>query len=237
MTNFEFAIKCKELATNYKTLYVLGGFGAPLNASNKQRAIAQYAYNAKRKAMINAATADTFAFDCCGVIKGLCWDFDGNVNAVYGGAKYASNGIPDIGADAMISYCGNVSKDFSHIEIGEAVWKSGHIGVYIGNGLAVECSPAWQNKVQITACNCTKKGYHTRTWTKHGKLPWILYLPEGDISADGKVTSEDARLALRAAVKLENLTKAQTLAGDLDHDGKITSADARAILNKSVNKD
>lgn len=55
---------------------------------------------------------------------------------------------------------------------------SGHIGVYIGDGLAVECQPAWKNGVQITACNCTKAGYNRRNWTKHGKLPYIEYVEE-----------------------------------------------------------
>lgn len=52
----------------------------------------------------------------------------------------------------MITVCKNVSTDFSRIEVGEAVWMEGHIGVYIGDGLAVECTPCWDNKVQITAC-------------------------------------------------------------------------------------
>ena len=50
-----------------------------------------------------------------------------------------------------------------------------HFAVYIGDGKAVECTPSWKNKVQITACNCVKPGYDTRTWKKHGKLPYIDY--------------------------------------------------------------
>lgn len=54
---------------------------------------------------------------------------------------------------------------------------SGHIGIYIGNGLAVECTPKWANKVQITAVGNigSKAGYNTRTWTKHGRIPWVDY--------------------------------------------------------------
>ena len=51
----------------------------------------------------------------------------------------------------------------------------GHIGIYVGDGLAVECTPAWKNCVQITACNCSKSGYQRRNWTKHGKLPYVTY--------------------------------------------------------------
>ena len=75
----------------------------------------------------------------------------------------------------MIKLCNDISTNFSNIEVGEAVWTDGHIGIYIGDGLAVECTPAWKNKVQITACNVAKAGYNTRKWKKHGKLPYIDY--------------------------------------------------------------
>jgi nucleoid-associated protein YgaU len=128
--------------------------------------------------MINAATADTFGFDCVCLIKGVLWGWNGDTTKTYGGAKYASNGVPDIGADSMIKVCKNVSTDFSHIEVGEAVWMEGHIGVYVGDGLAVECTPKWKNKVQITACNRSVSGYNRRNWTKHGKLPYVTYEAE-----------------------------------------------------------
>ena len=166
-----------KVAKNFKTLYVKGCFGSPLNASNKKRYTANNDYNKKasRKAMINAASADTFGFDCVCLVKGLLWGWTGDKSKAYGGATYGSNGVPDINADAMIKVCKEVSTDFSKIEVGEAVWLEGHIGVYVGNGLAVECTPKWKNNVQITACNCTKSGYNRRNWTKHGKLPYVIY--------------------------------------------------------------
>lgn len=48
--------------------------------------------------------------------------------------------------------------------------------MYIGDGLAVECTPRWKNCVQITACNCDKPGYNRRNWSKHGKLPYVKYV-------------------------------------------------------------
>lgn len=178
----ELVNKCVDVAKNYKTLYVMGCFGAPMTASNKARYTKNHDYNknATRTAMINAASADTFGFDCVCLIKGLLWGWNGDTSKVYGGAYYASNGVPDIGADSMIKVCSEVSTDFSKIVPGAAVWLSGHIGVYIGDGLAVECSPAFENKVQITAvANIGKKsGYNSRKWTKWGKLPYIDYTPE-----------------------------------------------------------
>lgn len=173
----EFVEKLKDVAENYKTLYVMGCFGAPLTAANKKRYINHHSYNQKpaRTKMINAATADTFGFDCVNLIKGILWGWNGDKKKTYGGAKYAINGVPDTNADGMFKLCTNQSTDFSHLEVGEAVWTNGHIGVYIGDGFAVECTPSWKNRVQITACNCSKPGYDTRMWKKHGKLPYIDY--------------------------------------------------------------
>lgn len=173
----DFVAKLKDIATNHKTLYVMGCFGAPMTAANKKRYIDHHPYNKQpaRVKLINAASTDTFGFDCVCLIKGVLWGWSGDKSKVYGGAKYATKGVPDVDANTMINLCSEVSTDFSKIEIGEAVWTNGHIGVYIGNGLAVECTPAWKNRVQITACNCSKSGYNTRKWKKHGKLPYIDY--------------------------------------------------------------
>ena len=173
----DFVAKLKDIATNYKTLYVMGCFGAPMTTANKKRYINHHPYNKQpaRVKLINAASSDTFGFDCVCLIKGVLWGWSGNKSKIYGGAKYATNGVPDADANAMINLCSEVSTDFEKIEIGEAVWTNGHIGVYIGNGLAIECTPAWKNRVQITACNCSKPGYNTRKWKKHGKLPYIDY--------------------------------------------------------------
>lgn len=194
----EFVRRLRDVVERYDTLYVMGCFGAPLTTSNKKRYTKNHDYNKdpKRTAMINAASADTFGFDCVNLIKGILWGWCGDESKVYGGAKYTANGIPDVGADRMITLCSDVSTNFDKIEVGEAVWTTGHIGIYIGNGLAIECTPAWKNRVQVTACNCKKPGYNTRTWKKHGKLPWIEY----DVK---EVTSEPvaAKVKIDAAMK------------------------------------
>lgn len=175
----DFVKKLEDIAKNHKTLYVMGCFGAPMTSANKTRYCSNHEYNkqASRTKMIKAASADTFGFDCVNLIKGVLWGWNGDKKKTYGGAKYNTNGVPDTNADGMIKLCKNTTTDFSKIEVGEAVWCSGHIGVYIGNGLAIECTPAWKNKVQITAVKNigAKTGYNARKWTKHGKLPWIDY--------------------------------------------------------------
>lgn len=179
MTGKELAEKVTDIAKNYKTLYVMGCFGSPLNAVNRNRYCNNHIYNkqATRTKMIQAATPDTFGFDCVCLIKGVLWGWNGDEGKTYGGAKYASNGVPDIAANGMIQRCSDVTTNFSNVQIGEALWCEGHIGVYIGDGLAVECTPSWKNCVQITAVGNigTKAGYPTRHWVKHGKLPWVSY--------------------------------------------------------------
>lgn len=56
----------------------------------------------------------------------------------------------------------------------------------------------------------------------------------GDVNLDGKVGSDDARLVLRASVKLEVLRDDALRCADADHDTNITAGDARLILRCSV---
>lgn len=99
--------------------------------------------------------------DCSGLIKGTLWGYPYN-------GKYG-NKYPDVNANSIIEhYCYNQSYDFNNISKGEFVWMYGHIGVYIGNGKVCECSPKWENGIQIT--NLT-----ARKWTKHGYSKWLDY--------------------------------------------------------------
>ena len=86
----------------------------------------------------------------------------------------------------------------SRIVPGAAVWLPGHIGVYIGDGLAVECTPKWRNKVQVTAVSNigTKAGYNARKWTKWGKIPYISYEEEIE-----NMSKEELKALIRETVK------------------------------------
>lgn len=182
MNNIEFANKAKDIALNYKTLYVLGCFGAPLNPINKKRYTNNYEYNKRnvRKNKILDVSNDTFGFDCVCLIKGILWGWNGNLNHVYGGAKYASNGVLDISSDQLVEYCTCVSTDFDDIQVGEIVHMPGHTGICVGDGLVVECIPIWKDGVQITSLlNINSKaGYEGRIWFEHGKLKWIEYVSD-----------------------------------------------------------
>ncbi len=166
-------------AAGYKTLYVNGCFGAPMNEKNKSRYISSYSYNQQsdRQEKIQAASADTFGFDCVCFVKGLLWGWEGDSSQIYGGADYAVNGVPDITEEALLNKCAGVSGEFSGLSVGEYLWSQGHCGIYIGGGLAVEATPLWADGVQITAVGNMQApaGYPVRSWEKHGKLPYVTY--------------------------------------------------------------
>ena len=186
MTAKELAEKAVDIAKNHNTVYMWGVFGAPVSESviaGKTKQYPSWYTSAKQASFRKLIGKGYFGFDCVCLIKGILWGWNGDSSKSYGGAKYASNGVPDIGADTMISKCSGVSATgWENMEVGEALWCKGHIGLYIGDGLAVECTPAWANKVQITAVKNigTKTGYNARKWTKHGRLPYVTY--DGTVS-------------------------------------------------------
>lgn len=99
--------------------------------------------------------------DCSGLIKGTLWGYPYN-------GKYGHI-YPDVNANMIMSnYCYNKSSNFTNITRGEFVWMNGHIGVYIGNGKVCECSPKWENGIQIT-------NLKSRKWAKHGYSKWLDY--------------------------------------------------------------
>lgn len=245
-TNIELAAAAEKTAKLFRTLYVRGCFGAPMNDSNKKRYTNNLAYNKQdaRKNKILAASADTFGFDCVCFIKGLFWDWVGDPSKEYGGAKYQSNGVPDIGANSMIKVCKDVSTDFSNIQVGEAVWIEGHIGLYIGNGLAAECTHRWADGVQITRVHnlVTDDGTPGRRWTKHGKLPYVEYVEEKPVQpeqpADPKVDFTLGMRNLRKGDEGEDVRALQLLliangynCGGTKADGKFGNNTKQAVID------
>lgn len=229
LNNLQFVQTAIRIATEFKTHYVNGAWGWPMNKNMIERAIREHAYNRGRAAEMRNLTPDTFGFDCICLLKGILWGWCGDVNGVYGGAGYGENGVSDISETNMINYCSKVSNDFSNIEQGEMLYYNvngnTHAGIYIGDGLAVECTNEWKNGVQITAVlNIVdigeKAGYNGRRWTKHGKLPYFAYInstsvkiPESSSNDLSKYTDEElAKMVLDK--KFGNNPKRQELLGD-----------------------
>ena len=181
MTNIELKNKLLDIVNNYNTIYGMGTWGWVVTQSAIDRKIKESSWWTTSKVNIvkKVIGKNYFMFDCVGLIKGILWGWNGS-NKIYGGAGYACNGVPDVNTEGMLAKCKNDSTNFSNIEVGEYLWMSGHCAIYIGDGLCVECTPKWTNNVQITAvANIgNKKGYNSRKWTKHGKLPYITYEKE-----------------------------------------------------------
>ncbi len=118
-------------------------------------------------------------FDCVCLIKSILWGWNANNKYKHGGAKYKSNGVPDIGTEAMINKCSNISNNFKNIYVGELLYMKGHVGIYVGNGNVIEATKAWTSNVLISKINGrgirSYKGKKKLKWEKHGFLPYVNY--------------------------------------------------------------
>lgn len=198
MTSKAFASKAREIATKYLTSYMLGPWGWPANDEKITRATTNGSNAETNKQWLSYAYAikdKGFLFDCVGLIKGIIWGWCGDLTRAYGGAGYETNGLKDIDAGAMIKICDDVSTDFSAIVPGEAVYMPGHIGIYVGGGVVSESTPRWNWGVQLSTCSNVSKTkvsgtVGARTWTSHGKLPWIDYSDSDIEEEDENMTQE-----------------------------------------------
>ena len=101
--------------------------------------------------------------DCVGLIKGYGW-LDPDTLTI----GYATNGMPDYGANQMYRSA-SVSGTIDTIpEIpGLAVWCDGYIGVYIGNGEVIEAMG--------TRYGVVKTKLADRNWTHWLEIEYISY--------------------------------------------------------------
>lgn len=181
-------VKMAQEMSKVRSIYVLGCWGCTLTyGSNLNRFSNNYDYNKKRAAMYAEAVAKAkadgvalFGGDCCGIVKGLLWGWNGDYTKSYGGCSYGSNGMPDTTIYAMLNtHCTDISNDFSNIQPGEFLVDDneyGHCGLYLGDGLCLESTPKWDNCFQITEVwNIKKTQSKGRKWWKHGKFKIVDY--------------------------------------------------------------
>ena len=217
-----FVSALKSIATKQKTVYAWGMFGSIITKARVDGKAKQYPFwYTDHKvntifAPLYGSDPPVWGFDCVGLVKGVLWGFCADTSKTYGGAVYASCGVPDLSADGMIGRCSNVSNNFGSISVGEFLWMKGHCGVYIGNGQVVESSPKWKNGVQITSLS-------DRTWLKHGKLPWVEY--GESINAEGVRSTVTIELqVLEYGSKGGEVKTLQRILKALGHNGRDTKA-------------
>ena len=180
MMKYDLFISMIKVALSQKTVYANGMFGQPITNDILDQKANQlkkwYIDKGNLEKLKNYVGKGYFGFDCVCLIKGILWGWNGNLNDVNGGAKYCSNGVPDSSLETILKNCSDVSSDFTNICEGAYVYMEGHCGIYIGNGEVIECTPKWDNNVQISKLgNLGYTGTKVRMWEKWGKLPYIDY--------------------------------------------------------------
>ena len=155
--------------------YVWGTFGQTLTESLFESKLQQYPEGVGNyEDFIRANWLGGRTADCVGLIKSYGW-LDADALTI----RYGTNGMPDIGADAMYRNA-TVKGGIDTIpEVpGLAVWHSGHIGVYIGNGQVIEAMG--------TKYGVVKTQLSQRSWTAWLEIPYIWWsfplIPEKDTS-------------------------------------------------------
>lgn len=160
-------VKWSEFAADKGWGYVWGTYGTVLDKDFLESKIEQYPDEVGGKEeFIRANWLGKRTADCVGLIKGYSWyDVESQKTILI------SNGMPDIGADTMYENATEKGTIDTIPEVlGLAVWKSGHIGVYIGNGQVVE---AYGTTTGVIRSQLADGG-----WTHWLKIPYITYIEQ-----------------------------------------------------------
>lgn len=167
MTNIQLVEFCKA-ALKLPTVYMWGTYGKVLTKDIIAAKAKQYPnnYSATRQGLLRKRI-DGYCrgCDCAGLIKWALWT-NGDINA-----KIVYHGKTDRGSAGLY----NAAKEKGPIAVmpelkGLILYKTGHVGVYIGNGKVIECTlGARGDGVVETDISAVK-------WTHWLKLPEITYI-------------------------------------------------------------
>ena len=162
-------VKWSEFAADKSWGYVWGTYGTVLSPDFLESKIIQYPDEVGGKEdFIRENWLGKRTADCVGLIKGYSWYDTASQMTIL-----VSNGMPDIGADTMYENATEKGTIDTIPEIpGLAVWKEGHIGVYIGDGKVVE---AYGTTAGVIRSELADGG-----WTHWLKIPYITYLEQED---------------------------------------------------------
>ena len=123
--------------------YITKQLGRPYWYGTFGRKASQAIYDYNRKRYPAYYTDTDFAsqygqkvHDCIGLLKGYMWCKDADDT----NPKYLDNGMPDLSADGFYNHCKRKSSNMKEMPevVGLAVFMSGHVGFYIGNGWVIE---------------------------------------------------------------------------------------------------
>lgn len=155
-------------------------------------------YTAGRMATYRKHVAEgRMVCDCVGLIKGFFWTANGTQEN-----KYRANNCPDTSANGMIKLCTETGT-LSNMpeERGLILWRSGHVGVYIGNGKVIEARGFKYGVV--------KTNLHSRGWQKWGRLPEVML--NGTTTTTGGGVTTNANPLLKKGAIGDSVEKMQKL--------------------------
>jgi len=160
-------VKWSEFAADKGWGYVWGTYGTVLSPDFLESKIIQYPDEVGEKEdFIRENWLGKRTADCVGLIKGYSWYDTASQMTIL-----VSNGMPDIGADTMYENATEKGTIDTIPEIpGLAVWKEGHIGVYIGDGKVVEAYGTTSGVIRSELAN--------GGWTHWLKIPYISYIEQ-----------------------------------------------------------
>lgn len=147
--------------------YVWGTYGEVFDQALYEYKLDQYPEEVGRYAeFIETNWLGGRTADCVGLIKGYGW-----LNPETQEIEYGTNGMADVGADQMYENATEKGSIDSMPEIpGLAVWHSGHIGIYIGDGEVIEAMGTRYGVVRTQLSDSR--------WTHWLKVPYITYVEQ-----------------------------------------------------------
>lgn len=145
--------------------YVYGTYGTVLSEAMLTAKMEQYPDEvATKEQFIRDNWLGKRTADCVGLIKGYAW-----FNTVSQETEIGSNGMQDLGADGMYNAATEKGEISTIPETpGLAVWKEGHIGIYIGDGNVIEAYGTERGVIRSALAD--------GGWTHWLKVPSINYV-------------------------------------------------------------
>lgn len=165
MTNKDLTAFCISKADT-NTKYMWGEYGRLITAEHIESKATQYPsrYSEARKAELEKCIGTHYGCDCAGLIKWFLWTENDTHKIIYDS---------DTDRNCTGLYNAAVAKgDISALPevTGLVLYKSGHVGVYIGNGEAIECT------LSSYGDGVVKSLVQGRGWTHWLQLPDIEYI-------------------------------------------------------------
>ena len=161
MNNIELVDRLMKIYNELPTVYAKGGIGWKLTDYRYNYLRNQYADNKK---YLTPDTKGKYACDCSGMIVGAAYD------GWYVGHEPTWQSSHDWNDADLHEKMTDKVKPQNAI-LGMCLWKKGHVGLYVGNGMSLDCNYD----------SATSNGIHLRKieevgWTEAGKLPEIQYV-------------------------------------------------------------